>query len=464
MRTPVKFFLAAGAVGVVGVLAACTVHPRGEADERAAVMRAAAPYARPVEARVVPELSAGATPNELVTYALLTNAALEQKYWEWRAALEQVPQEGTQKTSPMISLGSMITNGSSAASMTTLGLGNDPMNNLVLPGKLETAARVALEEARAAGRRFDATRVELRSKVLAAYADYALAAELARLEDANAELLGMAAKVIESRIGTGGATQQDLLRASNDLEVARSESAVQRARLPAQRAALNALLNRPADAPLQAPAALPDTPPLAADDATLLAQAAARNPELEALAREIAAKHESIIRARQDYLPEFGVNVSTDLAGVTQSLMGSVMLPVLRHEAIDAQVRQARANLHAAEAMHVQARRDLASRVVADLALLRDLDRQITLYEQTVLPRAQRVVAAIQSGYAVGQSSLLDLLDAQRSLVSLRRMVAEFRVSRYKQAADLDAATAGGATAALSAADAPAPRPDAPSR
>jgi outer membrane protein TolC len=140
------------------------------------------------------------------------------------------------------------------------------------------------------------------------------------------------------------------------------------------------------------------------------------------------------------------------------------MLPVLRHEAIDAQVRQARANLHAAEAMHVQARRDLASRVVADLALLRDLDRQITLYEQTVLPRAQRVVAAIQSGYAVGQSSLLDLLDAQRSLVSLRRMVAEFRVSRYKQAADLDAATAGAATAALSAADAPAPRPDAPSR
>ena len=71
-----------------------------------------------------------------------------------------------------------------------------------------------------------------------------------------------------------------------------------------------------------------------------------------------------------------------------------------------------------------------------------DLDRQIAVYEGTIQPRAQRIVMVTQDSYAAGKSSLLDLLDAQRSLIALRRMVADFRVSRAKQLADIEAATA----------------------
>src|SRR5271170_5787925 len=126
MRRPIITLLLAS---LACSTAACTVHPQGEGAERAAATQAGRPYEHPIEDRAIPPLSSEATPDELVRYALLTNADVEARYWEWRSALEQVPQEGTQKTNLSISLNSMITNGNTAARMTTLGVGNDAMNN-----------------------------------------------------------------------------------------------------------------------------------------------------------------------------------------------------------------------------------------------------------------------------------------------------------------------------------------------
>jgi outer membrane protein TolC len=444
--------------------AACTVHPRGELQERKAAIAAGAPYRRPVDKRALPPLPADPTPDDLVRHALLANADLEAKYWEWRAALEQVPQEGTQKSGLELSFESMIMNGATALESTTLALGNDAMNSLMLPSKLGTMAAMALHDAQAAGLRFDKARFELRNTVLAAWYDYALAAELARLDDQNTRLLDTMARVTESRLATGTATQADLLRAANEVEMSRNEAAMRRARFPDYRATLDALLNRPADAtPLPVPAALPPLPaaqdvPLA--DADLLARIADRNPELQALAHEIAGKKDALRRARLEYLPDFNLNVGTDLAGMSQSLMGSVVVPYLRHEAIDAGVRQAVANLRAAEAMQRQTRHDLAARALADLAMLRDADRQIALLDATLLPRARQIIDAAQSAYATGGrgapapaggmggsgagggAGLLDLLDTQRALLALQRMRAELQITRLKQHADLEALSA----------------------
>lgn len=438
-----RWYLRLGIVAIVTV-SGCTVHPSGEREERAVSIEAGEIYSKPFEVRQLPALSATPTPDELVTYALLSNADVEAAYWQWRSALEQVPQEGTQKTNLMLTYSTMVSDGTTAASMNTLGAGSDPMNNIVLPDKLRTAAKAALEDARAAGLRFDKARFDLRGKVLEAYYDYALTAELIRLEQSNIDLLQMIAQVTQSRIGAGVGMQQDALRANNEVDMAKNDQAADDAKLPQERAVLNALLNRAADAPLDPPAALPTPREIPGDGADLIALAATNNPELQALARESASKSVEIRRSKQEYWPDFSVNVSTDLAGVTQSLMGSVMLPVLRYQAIDAGVRQAEANLYATQAMQRQASNDLASRVVGDLAMLHDAQRQIEFYEKTILPRANSVVDATQRTYAAGQTPMLDLLDAQRSLISLKRMLVEFRLMRERQIADLESATALG--------------------
>ena len=422
-------------------LAGCTVHPSGERAERQAALRAGAPFTQPVERRQVPPLPDNPTPDDLVRRALLASPDLEQRYWEWRSAVEQIPQDGTQATNLALFGSTSITRGRMSRETSTLSLGNDPMADIVLPAKLSVAAERALDNARAAGLRFRKAQFELRAKVLSAYADYALIAELIRLEESNSELLQTTLMVVEARnrAGTGG--QQDLLKSRNELDLSRNDIANMRSQLPAQRAALNALLDRSPEAEIPLPKQMPQSRPTVREDRDVLNLAAQRNPELTALAQEIAARKQTVTLAQLQYLPDFSLSAGTDLAGITQSLMGMVTVPMLRYQAINAAVAQAEANLRATEAMRRQTHRDFAAQIVLDLSTIRDADRQLDLFDRTILPRARQAVAIGRSSYEAGQSSLLDLLDTQRSLITIQRLVARLRAVHEQRLDDLEAIT-----------------------
>lgn len=435
-----KSFLLLFVLSALAALSGCTVHPPGEQAERRAALNAGKPFEEPAARRSAPPLPENPTPDALVHYALQTNAELEQRYWEWRSALEQIPQDGTQAANLALFGNVGVMNGSTSLDRTTLSAGNDPMADIVLPSKLGTAARRALENARAAGWRFRKAQYDLRNKVLSAYYDYALTAELVRLEESNAELLQTTVMVVEARNRAGAAGQQDLLKARNELDLSRNEIATMRAQLPTERAALDALLSRTPDARLPVPATMPAPAPLGgSDDREILSLAVRRNPELAALANEINGRKAGVALAKLQYLPDFSVTVGSDLAGVGQSLAGMLTVPLLRYQAIDAAVAQAEANLRASEAMRRQAGNDLAAQVVSDLVTVRDADRQLELFDHTVLPRARQVVTVARSSYEAARSSLLDLLDAQRSLIAIERLVANLHAVREKHLADLEA-------------------------
>lgn len=429
-------------LAVAIALAGCTVHPAGESAERRSASEAGRAFAHRFEDRSLPALSNHPTPDELVRYAMMANADLEQKFWDWRSAIEQIPQEGTPQTTLAINAATNVTRGRTALADTVLTAQNMPSMMIPWPGKLTAAARQALESARAAGLRFRQAQFDLRGKVLAAYDDYALTAELIRLEQANAELLDTTVMVVEIRNRAGSASQADLLKARNELDLSRNDIRTLRAQLPAQRAALNALLGRAPDAPLDPPASLPADRPLAISDSQLLALAVRQNPSLAALERDIRSKENGVELARLQYFPDVAVGVSSDLAAITQSLMGMVSVPLLRHEALDAAISQAQANLRSSQAMLRQSRNDLNARVVMDIVAVRDAARQLHLFQHAILPRAQQVVALTRSAYETGRSTLLDVLDSQRSLISLRRLTATLRAAEDKQLADLESITA----------------------
>ncbi len=148
--------------GLVTLLVGCTFHPAGEKEERQAALVAGKPFEKESEDRTLPPLPENPSPDDLVNYALLVNADLEQKYWEWRSAIEQIPQDGTQATNLALSASLGITRGSTRLRQAVVGAGNDPMTDLVLPPKLSTAARRALQNARAAGLRFRKAQFDLR--------------------------------------------------------------------------------------------------------------------------------------------------------------------------------------------------------------------------------------------------------------------------------------------------------------
>ncbi len=431
--------LAVAGIALLAGMEGCTFHPPGERAERLAATDAGKAFEKRIEQREVVPLPADASLDQMVRYALLANAELEQRYWEWRSAIEQIPQDGTQPTNLVLFAGVPITNGSTAFDRTTVTAANDPMNDILWPTKLSTAAQMALEKARAAGLRFQKARYDLRSKVLSAYYDYALTAQLIRLEHANASLLEMTATVSEARnrAGTGG--QQDLLKARNETDLSRNDIAQMQSQLPSQRAALNALLSREAGAIVPVPITLPSRRDIASSDEQLLELAVKQNPELGALAYEIRGRKDGIKLAKLQYLPDFSASVGTDLAGTAQNLIGMVTVPLLRYEAINAAIAQARADLRMTEAMRRQTSNDLKARIVLDITTLRDSDRQLELFEHSILPRARRVVEIARSAYEAGRATLLDLLDSQRSLIAIERLVANLRIAREKRLADIEA-------------------------
>jgi outer membrane protein TolC len=422
-------------------LAGCAIHPEGEDEERARAEQAGTPFIKPFEERALPVLSKDADWKSILRYAFLANAELEQRYWEWRAAIEKIPQEASPKTTAAVSFGAMFDNGVTSWDRQTIGLSNDPMANIPWPGRLATAGRRALEMARATGFRFERAKFELQARALSAYYDFALQAELIRLQDSNAALLETIAELTEARARAGG-PQQDLLKARTERDLARNQLDTLKAELPTRRAALNAIMSREPNAELEPPSKLPEPRTLAYKDQELLDLTAERNPELRALAHEIRARKDGIRLAEQEYIPEFGLSAATSLDGMIQNLMAMVTAPFLRFEAIRGMIEEAKAELYAARSMRRQTENDLKARILSTLYLLRNAERQVTFFRDTIVPRAEEVVTRARASYTAGQIPLVELLDSQRMLIDVRVMLSQMRIEREKLLAEAESLAA----------------------
>jgi len=407
-------------------LAGCAMRPAGEEAERRRAAEAGGPYTDTI---VLPLLPENPAPEDYLRFAFLRNAGLHARYWEWRAAIERVPQDSS---FPNVALpfSALFSGGKQKLwDRTTLGISNDPMSDIPFPTKLSTAGRKALEEARAAGLRFEAAKFLLQSQVLSACDDLALLAETIRIREADVALLRLMVRLAAVRAQTG-AGQPDLLKAQTTLDLAENDLSNLRAQVAPAAAKLNALLGRPATDPAPLPASLPPLRPLPAADADLIRLASERSPALQALAREVEGKEEALALAKQAYLPDFGLSLSVT-GSVAQTLGGMLVLPT-RLEAIRAGIEEARANLQAATAARAQYERDLAASFVLNLYALRNDERQIKLFQETIIPRAREMIELAQTSYSTGSLPFPDLVEAERELLNARLVTAQLLVERDK--------------------------------
>jgi outer membrane protein, heavy metal efflux system len=411
----------------------CALRPAGEDDERDRSKEMGRAWEEPTP---VPPLPAIPAAGDYLRVAFLSNAELQTRYWEWRSAIEQIPQDSS---FPNVAIPfSVLFNGENMKTWdrTTLGITNDPMTNIPFPTKLAVAGRRALEAARAAGFRFEAAKFRLQAQVLTTYADLALLAESLRIQRESVALLKQVASLAGSRVQSGGARPQDQLKARTEVDVAENELLNLEARVPALVARMNALLDRPSDAPIPLPAELPEARALDVADDELIRIGAERSPELEALAREIAGRKEGLEGAEKSYLPDFTLSFSF-MGSVAQTIGGMLVLPT-RLEAIRAGIEQAKADLRAAELARRQYERDLAASFVLNLQVLRNDERQIRLFEEIILPRARQTVQLDQTAYAANRAGFLEILDSQRTLLDARLTLAELRTEREKALAAIE--------------------------
>jgi outer membrane protein TolC len=424
----------AGVALVVG--SGCVLAPGAAKQEQAALARASASYAAPFRERQLPVIAAEPSWREVLERALYANGEVEAAYFEWAAAVHRIERAGAYPNTPLaLDFGAAIRGGGKGFDRTSIGLGFDPMENLAFPTKVYQAAKVATDQAQAAGQRFVAVRLDVQRRVLAAWIDYALAAERLRVQREKAAWLGLLAETAAARVAAGE-SRQDQVRAESDRRRAESEAATLAATLPQLRAQLNAMIAREPEAPLAPPAAL-EGRPLPADDAALLALAAAHNPELAALAHEVRGRRDALELARLQYIPDFNPFVSTE--GAATQVVGMVIsIPTLLRE-VGGAIRESRADLRALLARYRQARYDRAAAVVAALYVVRNSERQAALFDGPLRGAADDVAASARVGYASNTGSYAELVAAQEALLDLRLLAAEARAAREKAVGDLEA-------------------------
>jgi outer membrane protein TolC len=164
------------------------------------------------------------------------------------------------------------------------------------------------------------------------------------------------------------------------------------------------------------------------DSRALVLGLEATSPELRALDRRAAAARAGIEVAKKGFYPDFVIGAEYTFLGTT-SLPGA---PDPGEDALGLRMGlslpfwsgRPGARLRESQAREIASRaslREAANRLSSDLELalyrMRDGDRRVDLYRNTLLPKAEESLAAALAAYETGSASFLDYLDSERVLL-----------------------------------------------
>jgi len=383
-----------------------------------------------------PTLAAGAVADDFVRYALYHSPKVEAAYQRWVAAAERLPQVRS-LPDPRVNFGFFLdeVETRTGAQQARFGVSQ----SFPWPGLLGDREDAAAMAARAVWRQFEAARLEVVERVVEALHELAYLDAAIRITTENLELLTSFEEVVRARYRVGSASHPELVRVQVELGQLEDRLAQLRAMRPTYVADLNAALNRAAETPVAEFAALPGR--VASVDGPALAEIARRsNPALLALDERIEEQRIRGEVARKEGLPDFTVGLDyivTDEAmdnSIPESgddpilLSFGITVPLWRDK-YDAGVREALARRLAVS----HERADEANRIAASIQRAwfehTDADRRVRLFETTLIPKAEESLRASLAGFRTGETSFLDLLDTERTLL-------EFAVSAERARAD----------------------------
>lgn len=414
----------------------CALTPDGLRGERAAMTAAGAEFRRGPDPADLPRPVDGNDWRTFLRRGLLANGDLRAAWFEWKAAVEQV-RGASAWPNTNIALGySYLFSDSKMKTFDRMSFsaGLDTMENLSFPGKTMAAGRTALADARAAGERFRATKFTLQRRVLDAWLDLALAAEVARLSDEMATLEALAADSADAAL-EGGDSQADALRARMGSAWRDDMAATARAEIEASKARLAALTALPDPALVATPTRLPAARALPENDSPLL-DAVDDDPKVRGLRADQRARGHEEDLARLQWIPD--VNPFAMVTGsIEQGVGAAVMLPTTIVE-IQSGIEVARAMRGAASARLLQARRDGRGEVAAHLAAARDAGRSRRLLEDRVLPAARSLADSTAGSYSAGRGRLGAVVEARVLVVETEREVAVATIERERSLAALE--------------------------
>jgi outer membrane protein TolC len=385
----------------------------------------------------------GANVESLLMYARQNNPEFAFMQREAEAAEARVAPAGN-LPDPMfgIELRDITKDGESSATLNPSKVGSTKYTVLQMfpwPGKRDlarSAAEAAAEQSNQAAR---ATWNELAMKIKVAQARRWELAQRVEIVGEIDGLLGQLEAITRTRYAGGLAAQADAVRALSERTMLRGELislAAQRRTIDAQ---INALLARPPDAALAAPAA-PRLPAQELKFAALSERLRDRNAELAVDRARLESAERSRDLAYRDRYPDFSLGFSPIQRGtriVDYDIMFEITIP-LQQGTRRAKEQEAVAMVAAAaarrEATMQRALGELGS-ALAQLAGAREMER---LTEASLLPQAHINLQAALAAYETGKVDFATLLEAERQVRQTRLSLLSAQVEAQMQLAGIE--------------------------
>ncbi len=292
----------------------------------------------------------------------------------------------------------------------------------------------------------DQTALELVAAVKAAFGDYYGAHEAGLITANIKETVDLMARVAQRRYEQGIGTQQEAILAG--VEAAHLQTEILKREADRRRAAarLNALLNRPIDAPLALPAGLPPLPGVETINlSNLVARLDDANPMLKAQDAAITAASGNQSLAKKSWYPDVTVGLSVvdrNRRWQGYEAMVSVKIPLngtLRRAEISAATSELGAARSRREALAARTREQLE----AAYWNFDEAQRIGNVLHQTHIPQTELALKSAIAGYQQNRIDLLTLLEAQRRALQNRLEHLMYLVNQQRALADMEKLVGG---------------------
>jgi cobalt-zinc-cadmium efflux system outer membrane protein len=285
---------------------------------------------------------------------------------------------------------------------------------------------------------FETARIDVLTRVARAYVDVLTSQQAVALARQSVGIAEAVRQAVAARVGAGVVSPIEQTKAEVAAATARIEANRAERALDADRRSLAALWGAREARFASASGDLAVVPEIPAFE-TLQAQLS-ENPELARWAAEIAQREAALDVERSRRVPDVAIGAGyRRLSAIDANALvvsASLGLPIFDRNRDAVREASARVNRALAEQRASEARvTTLLADAYRTLATARD---EVTALASDVLPGARSAFDAVQEGYRLGRFGLLEVLDAQRTLVGANAQYLRALSDFHKAAADVE--------------------------
>lgn len=315
--------------------------------------------------------------------------------------------------------------------------------NFPFPGNLSLKGEAALRDAESMYQMYRDRQSDVVMRLKKAYLDYYSMSREIEIHLEHVRLLEEFEKISDAKFRNGTVTQQDILKPQVEHILLHNDVLAMTQHVESAKAAINAILSRPSEAPLGKPKE-PSFPNEKFDVQELSANALASRPDvLAAESRVKSSEAMAKVASREANLPDFSIGADYwQMPGAPNDAYGimfSINLPWFTGKH-GAEVARLDHTLQADRAA-VETARNKALFEVRDSYLRVEAARKsLILFKGELVPKSTQSADVSRANYEKDKTSFLDLLDAERSLRDVKLKYSQALIQYEMAVADLERA------------------------